>query len=148
MDYKTNYPTVKNRLSYVYKPVKTYIQKVWQPCKRRLSRYIEPAIADISETKEYYLSNAKYGWIRGRRLAKQQNFNSVKRYIYETGSAIAKTKIRAKDIVPLITCVLFSVTNPFVGMGILGFALGQKFNTKIINGLKYIKNSLLKLKIR
>lgn len=116
--------------------------------KRRMYPVMQRTKTNISETAGYYKNNAQYGWERGRKLAKFQKRNYAMTIAIETISAAANTKIRAKDAIPLISCLIFSVTNPIPGFGVLGFALGAAVNKKLANCVNTLKKAIPKLKIK
>ena len=126
MDLKISYPTIKQKIT---------------PMTQR-------AKVDIGETISYYKNNAQYGWERGRKLAKLQHRNTVTTFAIKTASTIAHTKFRTKDVIPLISCALFSFTNPIPGMGVVGFALGKAFNGKISAGIKALTAMVSKIKLK
>ena len=123
-----------------------YIKIGYPSIKRKIINIAQTAKGDIVETTSYYSENAKYGWERGRKLAKFQHRNPITSFAIKTLSTAANTRIRVKDTIPLISCVIFSFSNPIPGMGAVGFALGKTLNTKIVNGLKSLKSLLVKVK--
>ncbi len=126
MDIKINYPKFKQHLSPIYNSAKN----------------------EIIETASFYSGNFRYGWERGRKLAKFQHRNSVTSFIIKAASSAAKTKIRSKDISPLMVCALFTFTNPIPGMGVAGFALGKACNKFFTKGIKALKHTVNKIKLK
>lgn len=126
-----------------------YIRRINYPkIKKRMSPYIKSAKSDINETIGFYHGNAKYGWERGRKLAKLQNRNPVTSLLIKTISTASHTRIRPKDITPLIGTAIFSFTNPIPGMGVVGFALGRGLHKKFAAGFDLLKNAISKMRIK
>lgn len=126
-----------------------YLTRINYPkIKQRMEPYIKSAKSDIGETIGFYRGNAQYGWERGRRLAKFQNRNPIMSFIIKTISTASHTRVRSKDVTPLIGTALFSFTNPIPGMGIVGFALGRGLHQKIAVGLNKLKNIVSKIRIK
>ncbi len=121
---------------------------IYPVIRQKMSPYIQSTKVDISETVSFYKGNAAYGWERGRKLSKFQHRNPAVSFLIKTISTILNTKIRSKDITPLISCGLFSFTNPIPGAGVVGFALGKAANTKITKGCLFLKTAFAKIKLK
>ena len=122
--------------------------RIYPTIKQRMNPYIQSTKADMKETVQYYKGNFKSGWNNGSNLAKIQRRNPLMSFLIKAASSIAKTRIRGKDISPILGCVLFSFTNPIPGFGIVGFALGRGLHKKLLNGIIKLKNALPKLRIK
>ena len=106
--------------------------------KRKIAPYRNSVKRDIRETYRYYSRNAIEGWNNGRRYAQSRNYGVTPAFFIKSVCAVANTRIRGKDVLPLFGCGIFSVSNPFIGMGLVGFALGKSINklfTRLVKGI-------------
>ncbi len=96
--------------------------------KRRIAPVRNSVKRDIKETYRYYSNNAARGWNKGKMYAAEQNFGSACTLLIKTVSAALNTRVRGKDVLPILGCSIFTFTNPIIGMGLVGFALGKSAN--------------------
>lgn len=126
-----------------------YLRRINYPTiKEKFTPLIQTTKRDINETVGYYSGNAKYGWERGRKLAKFQKRNPVMSFLIKAASSISRTRIRPKDISPLIGAGIFTFTNPIPGLGLVGFALGKGLHERIAAGCATIMNIIKKVRIK
>ena len=82
---------------------------------------------DITQTAYYYKEHYNNGKKAVQNYAEQkglgQRTTNVLKPIFGVGHTLAN--IRGKDVTPILGCALFTFSNPFVGMGIVGYALGK-----------------------
>ena len=109
-----------------------------QTTKRKIAPYRNSVKRDIRETYRYYSRNAIDGWNNGRMYAQSRNYGVASEFFIKSAGAVTNTKIRGKDVLPLLGCGIFSISNPFIGMGLVGFALGKSINklfTRLVKGI-------------
>lgn len=125
-----------------------YLNKFNYPAiKTRITPLITKTKAEIRETTGFYVGNAKQGWELGKEIAQQQNRNPITSFLIKSGKAISKTRIRGKDITPIVTSTIFFI-NPIPGMGVIGFALGKAIHPAIKKGFNILKSMTTKLRIK
>lgn len=122
---KYNYPVIRNRITPIITQTKS----------------------DLKETAGFYTGNAKHGWQLGQNIANQKKLDPITTFLVKTYKAISKTRIRGKDVTPLIGATIFSAT-PFLGTGLIGFALGKALNPKITQGLTILKKFISRIRIK
>lgn len=114
---------INNRLGNKhYMKIKIY------PYLKNKARFVKVITKrDITQTAYYYKEHYNNGKKSVQNYAAQkglgQRTTSVLKPIFGVGHTLAN--IRGKDVPPIVGCALFSFTNPFVGMGIVGYALGK-----------------------
>ena len=101
--------------------------------KRRIAPVRNSVKRDIRETYRYYSGNAREGWNKGKMHVLEQNYGLAPAFFIKTAYAAFNTRVRGKDILPILGCSIFTFTNPIIGMGLVGFALGKSAN-KFFNG--------------
>ena len=107
------------------------IRRAVAPVRNSLKR-------EVKEVSGYYVGNAKKGWDKGEKRVNEKDIGLAPAFFIKSLYAVANTKIRGKDVLPLIGCALFTFTNPFIGMGFVGFALGKSINkifSKFVKGI-------------
>ena len=126
-----------------------YLRKINYPTlKQKMTPLIQTTKRDVKETVGFYKGNAKYGWERGRKLARLQNRNPIMTFLIKTISTISRTRIRPKDITPLVGAGIFTFTNPIPGMGLVGFALGKGLHKTLATGFNALKSLIPKIRIK
>ena len=123
---------------YIYQK-EEIIMKIAPILKRRFAPIRNAVKRDIKETAVFYSNNAKRGWQAGQVYLNEKDCGAAVGLLVKTVSAAAHTRLRGKDVLPLLGCGLFTFSNPFIGMGLVGYALGKsvnKFISKFVSGVK------------
>lgn len=126
----------------------SYWNKINYPTiKQQVTPLVNKTKAELKETAAFYKGNARQGWKIGSDIAQNKNKNSVTSFIIKTSKAIAKTRIRNKDIAPILGAALFFPI-PIFGTWAVGFALGKAANPMLTKFWKAIKAGINKLHIK
>ena len=112
-----------------------------QTTKRRIAPYRNSVKRDIRETCRYYSKNAAKGWHKGENVVNEQECGLAPAFFVKALYAMANTRIRCKDVLPLLGCGIFSISNPLIGTGLIGFALGKLINKIFIRFVKGINRT-------
>ena len=102
--------------------------KITPYCKRRIAPLRNSVKRELKDMSAYYLGNAKKGWAKGSSYADHNQIGYAPAFFVKSAYAAAGTRVRSKDILPFLGWGFFTFSNPIVGMGLVGFALGKSAN--------------------
>ena len=102
--------------------------KITPYCKRRVAPLRNSVKRELKDMRRYYVGNAVNGWTKGSNYANEKRIGLATAFFVKSAYAAAGTRVRSKDILPFLGWGFFTFSNPIVGMGLVGFALGKYAN--------------------
>ncbi len=124
--------TVYNESNVMEIKITPFLKRRFAPVRNSVKR-------DLKETYNYYSGNAIRGWNKGEKYAVEQSYGLAPAFFIKAASAALNTRVRGKDVLPFLGCGIFSFTNPVIGMGLVGYALGKSANKFFSGFCKGIK---------
>ena len=143
MTFKSVFTTIITKYTF-WIGIENMSIKIYPYIKSKIGSMTDYVKRDLTQTASYYRQHYNHGKFLGHRQALNNGY--CRKIGIAAGTALgighAISHVRGKDVTPLAGLVLFSFTNPIIGMGLVGYVLGKTVNAAASGFVKGIKRAV------